>query len=139
MKAFWVSGILLTIVVLIASCESGQQIEFKRYFTAGREIYLAQCQNCHGESGQGLAALIPPLTDSVYLKANKHLLACYLKNGLKGKITIHGKEFDDQMPANANLAPIQIAEVLTYITNSFGNKQGLINDDAIEQDLKNCK
>lgn len=138
MKGLRVIGLLIAALTVFISCQNEQQIEYNRYYSAGLTVYQTHCQNCHGDKGQGLAALIPPLTDSGYLKANKHLLACYLQNGLKGKIAIHQKEYDGQMPA-ANLSPIEVAQVLTYVTNSFGNQSGLINNDDVEKDLKGCR
>lgn len=131
-------GCFFAAVSIIASCQSEQQVNYNRYYAAGAAVYQSNCQNCHGSQGEGLAALIPPLTDSVFLKANRHKIACYLENGLKGKITVHNHEFDGIMPSTG-LSPIEIAQVLTYVTNSFGNKSGLIDNDDIEQDLKGCE
>ena len=130
-------GILL-VLIIIASCQSQSQLEFGRYYTTGKTVYKTQCQNCHGENGEGLGQLIPPLTDSAYLKNNKIALACAIQYGLKGKITISHKPYEGAMPAN-NLAPIGVAEVLTYITNSFGNKLGAVNADEVNASLANCK
>jgi mono/diheme cytochrome c family protein len=128
----------LILVIAVISCQNPQQIEFNRYYSAGAAVYQTHCQNCHGDKGQGLAALIPPLTDSVYLKTNKTELACYLQNGLKGKIVVGEQTFEGQMPAS-DLTPIEIAQVLTYVTNSFGNKGALINNDEVQKDLTNCR
>jgi len=98
-------------------------------------VLFFSCQ--HGANGQGLLALMPPLNDSIYLKANKHILACYIKFGIKGKVTIGNKQFENAMPAN-DFAPIEIAEVLTYVTNSFGNKMGTITSEQAAADLKGC-
>jgi mono/diheme cytochrome c family protein len=118
-------------------CQSDSQIEFSRYYSAGQVIYQSRCQNCHGTQGQGLAALIPPLTDTAYLRANERNLACFLKNGLKVPISINGKTFVGEMPPS-NLAPMEIAQVLTYVRNTFGNKSGLYNVTATGADLKRC-
>jgi len=140
MKLAFITGVgLLFIMAMVASCQSDEQVEFNRYYSGGSVLYLAHCQNCHGEKGEGLQALIPPLTDSVFLKQNRSLLACYLKNGLKGKLSIAGREFEGEMPAAADLSPIEVAKVLTYVTNSFGNKAGVINLQQVQADLKNCK
>ena len=140
MKLAFITGIgLLFVMAMVASCQSEDQVEFNRYYSGGSVLYLAHCQNCHGEKGEGLHALIPPLTDSVFLKQNRSSLACYLKNGLKGKLSIAGREFEGEMPAAADLSPIEVAKVLTYVTNSFGNKQGLINLQQVQADLKNCR
>jgi len=138
MKLKVISGIGLLLAVLFFSCQSEKELEFSRYYTAGSVIYQNKCQNCHGANGQGLLALMPPLTDSIYLKANKGILACYIKFGIKGKVTIENKQFEDTMPAN-DFAPIDIAEVLTYVTNSFGNKMGTITSQQVGDDLKGCK
>ncbi len=136
-KVIGAISFLLTLI-FIASCESETDIEFKRYYSIGAEVYQNHCQNCHGTKGEGLSALIPPLTDSTYLKNNKVLLPCYIKSGLKGPIVIHGKTFDDTMPAN-ELSPMELAQVLTYIGNSFGNKLNTINQEQVETDMGKCK
>jgi mono/diheme cytochrome c family protein len=137
---FRVAGIISLLVILISiiSCESEADLDFKRYYSAGAEVYQTHCQNCHGVHGEGLSALIPPITDSIYLKNNRSALSCNIRFGLSGRITIHGKTFDDKMPA-ADLAPMEMAQVLTYVTNSFGNKLGVITIDRVNADLKNCK
>ncbi len=137
MKIKVIGVIALLLVIIGASCQS-DQIEFKRYYSGGSLVYQQHCQNCHGDKGQGLSALIPPLTDSVYLKNNKAVLACFVKNGLKGKITVAARTFDDEMQAD-DIAPLEIAKVLTYVTNSFGNKMGTVTLQQVQDDLKNCK
>jgi mono/diheme cytochrome c family protein len=136
-KVIGAISFLLTLI-FIASCESETDIEFKRYYSIGAEVYQSHCQNCHGANGQGLMALVPPLNDSLFLKNNRSALACYIKSGLKGPITINGKTFDDGMPSNA-LSPMEIAQALTYICNSFGNKLNTIDQDQVEIDLGKCK
>jgi mono/diheme cytochrome c family protein len=138
MKSGFIIGIGLLLIALAISCQSDEQVEFNRYYSGGSLVYQIHCENCHGAKGEGLQDLIPPLTDSTYLKSNKTLLACYIKNGLKDKIIVNGRTFEDEMPAASDLSPIEIAKVLTYITNSFGNKAGLINLQQVEVDLSKC-
>ncbi|MES2277365.1 MAG: cytochrome c [Bacteroidota bacterium] len=138
MRTYSIIASLLLLIAVMVSCQNEQQVEYNRYYSAGAAVYQTHCQNCHSDKGQGLAALIPPLTDSIYLKINKKQLACYLQNGLSGKITVNHIEFDSKMPA-AGLSPIEVAQVLTYITNSFGNNGGLVNTEDVERDLKKCK
>jgi mono/diheme cytochrome c family protein len=141
MRVKLISGIAILFgfvaITLIVSCQSNEELEFARYYSSGSLVYQKRCQNCHGRNGEGLQQLIPPLTDSLYLKANKNMLACAIKYGQKGKITIHNKAFEAQMPAT-DLPQIDIASVLTYITNSFGNKLGAINVQQVESDLGKC-
>jgi mono/diheme cytochrome c family protein len=139
MKLKVISALCLLSAILIYACHNDADITFKRYYTTGKVIYTAHCQNCHGSDGQGLSALMPPLTDTAFLRKNKADLSCFIKYGLKDKILIVNKKaYDADMPAS-DLAPIEIAEVLTYITNSFGNNQGLITLQQAEADLLKCK
>lgn len=132
------SIIALVGILLVAACQSDENLEFKRYYSSGALVYQQHCQNCHGTNGEGLSALIPPLSDSGYLKKNLRLLPCYIKNGLKGQIIIKGKTFEDSMPAD-DLSPLEIAQVLTYIGNSFGNKLNTINEQSVQKNLADCR
>ena len=138
MKLKIIAGIVSLLFLLIVSCQSDEQMEFNRYYSSGSLIYQNHCQNCHGTNGEGLQGLIPSLKDSVYLRSNKSTLACLVKYGLKKNVTILKRSYDSEMPPN-DLAPIQIANVLTYITNSFGNNMGTINSDEVDAGLGKCK
>lgn len=139
MKFKIIAGLLLLISAIIASCGSDTEMEFKRYYIGGKALYKQKCQNCHGANGEGLLNLMPPLTDSLFLKANKNQLACIVNNGLKAKmLTVQGKTFVGDMPAN-DLPPVDIARILTYVTNSFGNKMGTVTSEDVAASLKNCK
>ncbi|RYY34625.1 MAG: c-type cytochrome [Sphingobacteriaceae bacterium] len=138
MKKLAVILSILTGIGIMASCQSDADLEFKRYYSGGMLIYQTNCQNCHGKNGEGLSALIPPLTDTTYIKQNKNKLACYLQNGLSGIVNVSGKFYDGKMPPSG-LSRIDIAKVLTYVGNSFGNKTGLINVEQVEGDLKVCR
>jgi mono/diheme cytochrome c family protein len=137
MKLKIIAGIVSLLFLLIVSCQSDEQMEFNRYYSSGSLIYQNHCQNCHGTNGEGLQGLIPSLRDSVYLRSNKSTLACLVKYGLKKNVTILKRSYDSEMPPN-DLAPIQIANVLTYITNSFGNKMGTTTSAQVGTDLTKC-
>jgi mono/diheme cytochrome c family protein len=138
MKLKVIIGICLLLIVFAVSCQNEEQLEFTHYYSSGKLTYQAKCQNCHGANGEGLHGLIPPLTDSAYLKLNKATLACAIKYGLKGKLSISNRSYEGEMPAS-DLAPVDIAGVLTYVTNSFTNKMGLVTSQQVEIDLAKCK
>ncbi|RVU00590.1 cytochrome c [Mucilaginibacter limnophilus] len=139
MKKLAAIAFLLTAMgCFILSCQSSEDIEFKRHYAGGMLLYQTHCQNCHGKNGEGLSALIPPLTDTNYISKNRHKLACFVQNGANGIINVSGKFYEGSMPPSG-LSPIEIAKVLTYVGNSFGNKTGLINLNQVQKDLKECK
>jgi len=133
-----VIGFLALFVAALIACQNDEDLEFARYYSGGMVIYQSKCQNCHGSDGKGLAALIPPLTNQSRLKANKSSLACLVKYGSKTAINPAAKTFGGEMPAT-DLPDVDIAKVLTYVTNSFGNKMGTINTEQVEKNLKDCK
>ncbi len=128
----------LLLATVLVSCQSESEIEYKRYYTIGKSVYQNQCKNCHAENGEGLGGLIPSLQKADYLSKNKSKLACMVQNGLQGLIVVNGKFYNGKMPAQTQLAPIEIAEVITYITNSFGNNQGVYGLEKVSLDLKGC-
>lgn len=129
----------ITVACIIYSCQNASEIEQAKYMSNGKDLYKLHCQNCHGENGEGLGELAPPLTDTVFLKENKAKLACMIKNGTSEPITIHGKKYQGKMPNFPTLHDIDIAQVMVYITNSFGNNQGMYNYQKVSTDLQNCK
>ncbi|WP_240432016.1 c-type cytochrome [Pedobacter chitinilyticus] len=130
---------LAAVAIVINACQSASEIEMAKYLSNGKDIYVARCQNCHGANGEGLGELAPPLTDTVFLKANKQKIACYIKNGANEPMEIHGKTYQEKMPAFKDLHDIDIAQVMVYVTNSFGNQQGMYTYEQVAKDLQNCK
>ncbi|MGK6352936.1 c-type cytochrome [Parapedobacter sp. DT-150] len=130
---------LLGIYLSVYSCQGEQAIRTAQYAINGRNLYVAHCQNCHGAEGEGLGALYPPLTDRVFLVSQRDKLACIIKNGLSGPVEINGQAFDTDMPPNPQLAPVEIAYLLTYIGNTFGNEMGIFTLEEVQQSLTACR
>ncbi len=125
-------------IALIESCQTEAELNFARYYTNGSQIYAQHCVNCHGAKGEGLGKLYPPLTDSTYLIKNKKSLACIIKYGINDTMKVGNTLFSGKMPAEDRLPDMDIAAVITYIINSFGNKQGLYSVENAGTDLKGC-
>ncbi|HEY0177320.1 MAG TPA: cytochrome c [Pedobacter sp.] len=137
-RTLLLSIISLTLISIIYSCQTAEKVQLDAYYVNGRDLYISRCQNCHGSKGEGLGELVPPLTDSVFLKNNKSQLACIIKRGFSTPVKIHDKVYEGKMP-DFNLADIDIAQLIVYITNDFGHKQGMYTNQQVAQDLKNCK
>ncbi|MCD0490181.1 cytochrome c [Pedobacter sp. MC2016-14] len=133
------TGFMLSISIMLYSCQNAAQLQQDIYYTNGRDLYIKHCQNCHGSKAEGFGALTPPLTDSTYLKANKSKLACLIKNGISGPIRIHNKDYNDKMPGFPGLANIDIAQLIVFVTNAHGNHQGMYTTDQVTTDLNNCE
>lgn len=87
----------------------------------GKEVYTLYCQNCHMENGEGTEGVNPPLAKTTYLKDIKKNIG-YILNGQTGEITVNGKKYNAIMNPLNYLDDQQIADVLNYVRNSWGNK-----------------
>jgi mono/diheme cytochrome c family protein len=124
---------------MIYSCQTSDELKQQVYYTNGRDLYIKHCQNCHGARGEGLGKLSPPLTDTTFLKTNKHQLACLIKHGSDTSIIVNKESYEGKMPDNSKLANIDIAQLIVYITNANGNKQGIYTQDEVGKDLRECR
>ncbi|MFT6865264.1 MAG: cytochrome c551 [Cyclobacteriaceae bacterium] len=119
--------------------DSREEIRLKQYRVKGAEIYAQLCANCHQQDGSGLASLYPPLAGSDYLLSDLERAACMIKKGGFDPITVNGKTYNQMMPANEQLTPLEIAEVLTFISNAWGNEKGLSGVKDVEKWLMKCE
>ena len=87
----------------------------------GLRIYKGNCMACHQSEGQGFTGVFPPLANSDYLMADRSRAIHQLLNGSEGDMTVNGTVYNGVMPAQ-ELTDDQVASVLTFITNSWGNK-----------------
>lgn len=94
----------------------------------GKVVYEATCQPCHQVDGGGASNMNPPLTRTKWVLGDKAKLAQIVLKGLPGgQIEIDGDTFHNPMPAQESvLTDQQIADVLTYIRNNFGNKASAV-------------
>lgn len=89
----------------------------------GQTVYAANCAACHQANGQGQAGVFPPLAGSEYVTGDTKRLGHIVLYGLGGKIQVKGSSYNGQMPAwKSQLSNTDIANVLTYIRSTWGNK-----------------
>ena len=93
----------------------------------GQRVYAQTCFACHQPDGKGLPGIFPPLAGSDYLKADRKRAIETILKGRTGPITVNGANYNNAMPPQV-LSDVQIADVLTYVTNSFGNEASPISD-----------
>lgn len=120
----------LSVVAIVAMLSFlnlySQQSNLHTSAAVGEKIYLKKCAVCHGKDGLGKRERIPPLANSDYLINNKEASIKGILFGQNEKITVNGKNYDRKMKA-IKLSDVEIANVMNYIQNSWGNK----NDKAV--------
>jgi mono/diheme cytochrome c family protein len=113
------SLIILVSVILFAQTKTPA---LKASIDRGKKVYDISCIACHLPDGAGVAGINPPLIKTDYVQGDRIRLIKIVLKGLEGPIEVDGEEYNNAMPAQAHLSDQQIADVLTYVRNSFGNK-----------------
>ena len=121
---------------LIASHLKGDDL---KAFTKGKTIYQTEgyCITCHQESGAGLQASgYPTLVDQQWVVGSEERLIKLALNGLYGPMSVMGNDYDGQVPMMAFrglLNDEEIAAVLTYVRNAFGNRASVIAPEKVKE------
>jgi len=99
----------------------------------GKQVYMGLCFACHQPDGKGLPGAFPPLAGSDFLKADRERAVRIVLKGLSGPVTVNGTTINSAMPPQeAVLTDQQIADVLTYVTNSWGNTGDAFSADKVK-------
>jgi nitrite reductase (NO-forming) len=96
----------------------------------GLAVYRTVCATCHQPEGQGLADVFPPLARSDHLQDKEHAIRIVL-GGLSGPVVVNGKTYDGVMPPLAHLADREVADVLTFVRERFGNTGEPVRDEEV--------
>lgn len=105
--------------------------EIKKSNADGAKIYNTYCAVCHMDDGTGVANLNAPLKNSSNVLGNKSRLIKVLLEGMKGG-KLDGEMYSNVMPSHNFLTDKEIADVLSYIRNSFGNKADAIDQSEVK-------
>lgn len=133
----FLTSLLLCLTFTQCESESKKQEGVNRQsYYRGMMVYTNNCEGCHQNKGQGLKDLYPPLAQSDFLKNNPKKAIQYIYNGTNDSIVVNGKPYNFQMPDNKHLSREQIADVMTYISNSWGNKSTSYDVKTINEILK---
>lgn len=122
---------LLAGAALLSACFTDRQNE-------GQRLYVTHCASCHGEQGEGLRRLMPPLAGSDYLTKHREALPCLIRQGQRGRIVVNGVTYDQVMPAHDDLTDSQITNILNYVHTAWGNQGGKHTISEVSQLLETC-
>jgi len=102
----------------------------------GAQLYGRYCASCHQVNGKGDGTRFPPLAGSDWVTGDKKRLIQVVVHGLSGPITVNGVGYNEAMPSNAYLNDRQLASILSYIRQSWGNKAGFVTTNEIPRNRK---
>ena len=113
-------------VVHAAEVASANAATMPERISNGEKLYVANCAACHQVTGKGLPGAFPPLVASDYFASDPMKAVHTVLNGLSGPITVNGTDYNAVMPSLSYLDDSAVADIVTYVVNSFGNKGGNI-------------
>jgi nitrite reductase (NO-forming) len=94
---------------------------------AGQALFAGTCSTCHQANGEGLEGVFPPLAKSSYIAQDPKRMVDVILHGLSGPVTVNGKEYNSVMPPMTQLTDDEIANISTYVLNSWGNPGGRVD------------
>ena len=94
---------------------------------------MQTCFVCHQQNGEGIPGQIPPLAMSDYLMADKERSIRGVLLGQSGEMIVNGKKYNGIMIPLNYLSDEDVANVLTYVRNSFGNKGDPVKADEVRR------
>lgn len=137
--------LIFTLTVSLLSCSSKPEsksdtnsIKFKQYYIQGEQLFVEYCSNCHQKNGKGLGLLYPPVDQSDFMDKNFEQVICLVRNGIKGEIVVNGKSFNKEMPPIPGLTDLEIAEIATYLYNTWGRDRGIVEVKDASKILNAC-
>ncbi|MFT6810880.1 MAG: mono/diheme cytochrome c family protein, partial [Saprospiraceae bacterium] len=97
----------------------------------GAFTYTTYCATCHQSNGKGDSGRFPPLNRTPWVTGDKERLINLVLNGLEGSINVKGEIYNNTMPQHSFLNDEKVADVLTYIRKSFGNRASEITEEEV--------
>ena len=101
--------------------------------SAGMKLYNTYCRSCHQSDGNGDDNHFPPLSGSEWVRGDKQRLINIILEGSDGPIQVKGKSYNGMMPKNNFLPDDQIADILTFIRQSFGNNASAVKTQEVKK------
>lgn len=107
------------------------------YDHPGKYVYNNKCSSCHGDKGEGIQSLVPPLVDADMAKANFDSLPCWIMNGMNHPVAVNGKTYDQPMYP-ISISDVEMANLLNYLATDMVHIDRHYKSDSVAQIMKRC-
>lgn len=98
----------------------------------GEAVYAKTCIACHQPTGLGIPPVFPPLAGSEWVAMSPSIPVRNILHGMTGPVTVKGMTYTSMMPAVTGLSDGDIADVVTYVRNSFGNSGAAVTEADVK-------
>ncbi len=97
----------------------------------GKAVYSRTCIACHQPTGMGLPPVFPPLAGSEWVSKDASIAVRNIVNGMQGPVTVKGVTYNSMMPPVAGLSDKDIADVVNYVNNTWGNNGPTVTEAEV--------
>lgn len=122
----------LALVVMLTAWRPVQSDELAKSKARGKVLYEELCVACHMADGTGMEGVFPPLAKADYLLKTPAKAIHAVKFGQEGEVTVNGVVYNNMMPA-PGLSDQEVADVMNYILNSWGNKGKFVSVEDVKK------
>ncbi|WKN43641.1 c-type cytochrome [Tunicatimonas pelagia] len=143
-------AIFFTLGWLLFACSGGTQTEQSsesvaepepekmsaealKLMAVGNKVYGQYCIACHQTDGKGVPGAFPTLVQTEWVNGDNTRLISVVLNGLQGEITVNGETYNGVMTPHGFLTDEEVAGVLTYVRQSFGNDAKPISAEEVAE------
>ncbi len=112
-----------------ASAKAEGNLTIEEQIMAGELLFAGTCSTCHQGNGEGLAGVFPPLAKSSFIADYPERLSEVILHGLQGSVTVNGQDYNSVMPPMSQLTDDEVANIATYVLNSWGNPGGAVSKE----------
>jgi nitrite reductase (NO-forming) len=116
-------------VATAAAAATTGELSVDEQVAAGKALFAGTCSTCHQAEGQGLEGVFPPLAKSDLIQATPKRVPEIILHGLSGPVKVNGKDYNSTMPPMSQLTDDEVANISTYVLNSWGNPGGKVTKD----------
>ena len=109
-------------------------MRLERKVNSGEKVFAVRCASCHQSNGLGITGQYPPLAGSKWVTSDPGLITNIILKGLKGEIVVKRETYGTSLAVNMAAVPIndrEIANVVTYVRQAWGNEAGEIFEDEV--------
>jgi nitrite reductase (NO-forming) len=116
-------------VATAAAAAKTGDLTVEEQIDAGKALFAGTCSTCHQPEGQGMEGVFPPLAKSDYIAADPKRVPNAILHGLVGPVKVNGKDYNSNMPPMSQLTDDEVANISTYVLNSWGNPGGRVTKE----------
>lgn len=127
------SGISSKAVQAVAQQQAKEEAQaaLSGVMAQGQKVYQMHCLACHMDNGKGVPGMNPPIAGTDWVTGDKERLIKVILEGMNEPIEINGETYQNAMASLSYLSDKEIAQVLTYIRNSFGNEASAVTEEEV--------